>query len=395
MKITHIIGSFPNPSEVFIVDLISELGFSQEGQEIIAVKGLKEGFKHTNQTFKVCGFELKKPAFLLFVYYALRYLKPLHLILREEKTFLKAVKKIYQIISLLHFYDKTSKVVMIHFLTLVPSFISFCKISNIPMPKIISTVRGYEFNTMTGLTNDELELINNENVILLPVSSRLETLCNKFIPSAKVTKIYSYLDAERYSFRPKCQLNKIIKILIIGRFVEKKGIFEIVSWLSLWGDFMPHTSFYLDIIGDGEDKIRLKQIIDIFPLRDQVTLHGFLPNKKVLGYLSQADIVISNNKPSKFFDIEGIPNVIKEAMLSGAFVIASNDQGNMEITDDGKFGFIYQESNRQDFYEQIRKYVLLSRAERLRILNAARFRVRHLFGKSATLGQIEKIINDL
>ena len=78
----------------------------------------------------------------------------------------------------------------------------------------------------------------------------------------------------------------------------------------------------LCIIGEGDEKARLEKAIDHYHLNDKVMLAGF--RKNAYDYMKQADIFVLSSV------IEGMPNVLLEAMQNGLPVI-STECGAREI----------------------------------------------------------------
>lgn len=76
------------------------------------------------------------------------------------------------------------------------------------------------------------------------------------------------------------------------------------------------------VIGDGEERDNLKKAINYYNLNDKVLLAGYKKNPSV--YLKKADVFVL---PSI---IEGMPNVILEAMKNGLPVV-STDCGAREV----------------------------------------------------------------
>jgi len=91
------------------------------------------------------------------------------------------------------------------------------------------------------------------------------------------------------------------------------------------------TKAHLLIIGEGEERLLLEQLIIQHNLQDQVHLLGY---KDGAQYLLALDVfVLPSTK-------EGLPYVILEAGLAHLPVVASDLPGNRDIIDSGQTGFL-------------------------------------------------------
>jgi len=393
LKLTHIIGTYPKLSETFIKDQIISFTALDHSIQVIAGKGLHRTYDGTSDDLNVDGFKLSISSFLTIIQCVIKFSFYFPKIYRHDKSFIQNIKDFFTIMSYLKFYDPTSNKVFIHFLTLVPLFLRFCEISNIDTPKIFTTIRGYEFNESTGLKDYEIQMVNNSGAVLLPVSERLSKICSSYFPDLDILKVYSFRDLTKYHFAPKKRSPGKVSLLIVGRLVEKKRVSELVEWLSDWKREVPISALIVHIVGDGVERKKIIHLINSLGLRDYIKYHGALPNDEVVEYMKRADILISNNAPSKKMDYEGIPNVIKEAMASGTFVVSSDDDGNLEALNNGQLGLVYEIGNKQDFYKKINEYLQMPDLTRLGILEKAKCHADTEFGYDATVKKLKKIVD--
>ena len=92
------------------------------------------------------------------------------------------------------------------------------------------------------------------------------------------------------------------------------------------------------ILGDGPLRGELESQIDILGLADCVQLLGYVENP--LRYFSRADVFVLSSH------IEGLPNVLVEAMLCGCTPVATDcPTGPREVLDDGRYGYLVKPHN--------------------------------------------------
>jgi len=117
-------------------------------------------------------------------------------------------------------------------------------------------------------------------------------------------------------------------ILGIGRLSREKG-FDVL--IRAFGLLLKTTEARLLIVGEGEERPRLEDLVKKLGLGDKVELPGFVDS--VPSYISQATVVAM---PSR---IEGFGNALVEAMAGGVSVVATDCPGGpSDILEQGRFG---------------------------------------------------------
>ncbi len=87
----------------------------------------------------------------------------------------------------------------------------------------------------------------------------------------------------------------------------------------------------LIILGDGEERTRLEELIRELGLHDQVKMLGYVENP--WAYMSKADVFVLSSK------WEGLPTVIVEALALGMRVVSTDcEYGPRELLKDGRYG---------------------------------------------------------
>jgi colanic acid/amylovoran biosynthesis glycosyltransferase len=142
-----------------------------------------------------------------------------------------------------------------------------------------------------------------------------------------------------------------VRLLCVARLVEKKGVgylLEAVSCLYKSG-----YNIHLDILGDGPLKTDYIKQIEQLSISKITRIHGSLAKLSVVQFLQNSHILVHPSIKGTNNEEEGIPNVIKEAMLTGLPVIATRTGGISELVEDGKSGFIIPEKNVDALVEKI------------------------------------------
>lgn len=122
-------------------------------------------------------------------------------------------------------------------------------------------------------------------------------------------------------------------ILSVGRLDEQKGYDRLIRAHSKIYSKYPHR---LIIIGEGNQKIELENLIDELNVSNSVMLTGFLKNP--YPYIKAADLIVSSSR------VEGYPLALLESICLEKPIVATNITGNREILDNGKYGIICDNS---------------------------------------------------
>jgi glycosyltransferase involved in cell wall biosynthesis len=126
------------------------------------------------------------------------------------------------------------------------------------------------------------------------------------------------VDLQRFTLRTT-ESNGTLRLLAVGRLVEKKGFHFLIAALA--GLKLPFT---LTIVGDGPERERLRQLIILNHLQNRVVFRGPLTHSELPRLYAEADVVVAPSICDRSGDRDGLPNVVLEAMASGRPVVASD-----------------------------------------------------------------------
>jgi len=146
---------------------------------------------------------------------------------------------------------------------------------------------------------------------------RVHTIINGFN-----TEVFRPLD--QAAMRAKWGLKADQKMIIyVGRFVEAKGMRELVTAFQQLAAQDPRLT--LALVGDGVMKAELSALLASTGLTDRVHLPGGLSPEHVAEWINAADVL---TLPSWS---EGYPNVVVEGVACGRPVVATDVGGTREI----------------------------------------------------------------
>ena len=119
-----------------------------------------------------------------------------------------------------------------------------------------------------------------------------------------------------------------VRLLSVGRLVEKKGFDDLLSALAM---LSPAHSWTLDVVGGGALRKRLRKQAAALGIGERVRWHGSLPHDRVVGHFAGADLFVLASRIEADGDRDGLPNVLMEAQLLGAACVATRVSGTPEL----------------------------------------------------------------
>ncbi|HEY6802138.1 MAG TPA: glycosyltransferase family 4 protein [Pyrinomonadaceae bacterium] len=126
------------------------------------------------------------------------------------------------------------------------------------------------------------------------------------------------VDLKRFSPQSK-KSSGVTRILAVGRLVEKKGFDVLIAAAN-----HVQTPFTLTIVGDGPERTRLENLVNINGLAHAVQFHEVVTHEHLPSLYAAADIVVVPSVQDSQGDRDGLPNVVLEAMACGRPIIASD-----------------------------------------------------------------------
>lgn len=135
---------------------------------------------------------------------------------------------------------------------------------------------------------------------------------------AKVHLLPHGVDLKRFTPHPTGS-NAVLRLLAVGRLVEKKGFHFLLAALA--GLKIPFT---LTIAGDGPERDRLRQLIILNNLENRVVFCGSVTHSELPRMYAEADVVVVPSVRDRSGDRDGLPNVVLEAMACGRAVVGSD-----------------------------------------------------------------------
>jgi glycosyltransferase involved in cell wall biosynthesis len=141
-------------------------------------------------------------------------------------------------------------------------------------------------------------------------------------------------------------MDDIFRMGTLGRMVEKKGFDDLIRACSILKD--KGVTFHLGIAGDGPQRKYLHDLVNASDLTGDISFQGPLPHDRVPAWMRELDLFVLPCRKDSQGDMDGIPVVLMEAMLSGVPVVSTRLSGIPELVEDGKTGILAAQDAPED-----------------------------------------------
>lgn len=359
MKIAFIVWRFPVLSEAFILNQITGLIDRGHDVRIHPINGLPKNFTGkihpAIEEYKLMERTYFPPALPENIF--LRFIKGVGLLLKNLhhgslKTLqffipgkygaeVTTLKSFYRTVAMLQ--DGSYDIIHCQFGTLAPITLAY-RDAGIIKGKLITTFRGIDISKYVQENGiDVYDRLFQEGEFFL---ANCDFFCDRALSlGCDPTRIVvhgSGLDCRKFTFKPRhLSTDDKIKIATTGRLVEKKGIEYGIRAVAKLVKTYPNLEY--KIIGDGELKPQLKQLITELNLDRVVQLLGWKQQKEIIEILNDCHIFIAPSVTAADGNQDAPVNTLKEAMAMGLPVISTKHGGIPELVQNGVSGFLVPE----------------------------------------------------
>lgn len=187
-----------------------------------------------------------------------------------------------------------------------------------------------------GLSAKKLRSHITDAQFVATISEANRAYLEKAAPGGRVHVLRNSVAPDEFEFRTREPHGGDLRVLAIGRLVEKKGFAVLIDAVARV--VAAGGQVTLKIAGDGPLLPDLQRRIDQAGIACHATLCGSLTQNELKPLFDWADALIVPSVVSADNDVDGVPVVILEAFAYGVPVIASDLSGIPEVVVHGKTG---------------------------------------------------------
>lgn len=208
----------------------------------------------------------------------------------------------------------------------------------------------------------------------------------------RVELVYHGLDPERFpstgdtaSARDGSDPDDPVRILSVGRAVEKKGYQDLLAALAL----LPRELHWrFQHVGGGPWLERLKRLAVGLGVAERVEWRGALPQGAVLDCYGAADMFVLSSRVAGDGDRDGLPNVLMEAQSQALPCVATRISAIPELVSDADTGLLAEAGDHQALADAMAR-LIRDPALRRRLGAAGRQRVAREFRFGAGIDRLQ------
>ncbi len=369
MKIAVVVPSFPTISETFILNHIT--GLLNDGHEltVLALSENRNSKRHgiiqqyqllqktrylripsANKTYRriIAGF--------LIAIYSLRFPVCVYKVIKALKaqSFQDFYEKLYFSFLIL---SNPSDIYHFHFAQ-IARLGAFLKTAGIPI-RMVTSLHGYDVNLLPRNHNSDFyrELFEEgDHFIANTEFTKQQTVKLGCIP-AKISVVPVGLYVDQFPFRVRLlQPSEQIRILTVGRLVEKKGhTFSIRAVAEL---IRKGFSIRYTIAGDGPLREELHKLVISLGIESNVIFCGEQTQAEIIKLYENSHLFVLSSVTASNGDKEGQGLVLQEAQACGLPVVSTLHNGIPEGILDGTSGYLVPEQDIESLANAIEKLII-------------------------------------
>jgi colanic acid/amylovoran biosynthesis glycosyltransferase len=221
------------------------------------------------------------------------------------------------------------------------------------------------------------EMFDYSSAIIVVSRHMVEQLIRLGAPREKV--FYSPYGVDTKQFQQGCGLSAPMRVIAVGRFVEKKAPYLTILAFEKVLQRLPEAK--LVMVGSGMLHDVCRRLIKSLHIEESVDLKGILSHDQVAELMQNSRVFVQHSLVPASGDCEGTPVAVLEAAASGLPVVSTKHAGIIDAVRQGETGFLVDEGDIEAMAEYI--YQLLSNPDlATRMGNSARNHINENFNES-------------
>ena len=152
------------------------------------------------------------------------------------------------------------------------------------------------------------------------------------------------------------------RLVFVGRLTTEKQIDVVLRAVA---KLDPALEITFDIVGQGDQRRNLEQLVTELGLSDRVTFHGHTTDEELRGYLTNASAFVI----ASIAELQSIATM--EAMASGLPIVAADAVALPHLVHDGENGYLFRPGDVDDLAAKLTMVLTQSPQDRVRMQQAS------------------------
>lgn len=340
------------------------LGLKKNGHEVFVIAPYSYGLNKEEFPYDFITYKYVWPKFLHILGYSQTLKNGTSL--KFSTYFLFPFFTIFSILALINLARKEKfDIISAHWL-LPNGFFAFIVSKLLKIPYIVSLPGSDVYLAKKNKIFSAIAKIsaNNAYSIIADSPRFLEEILSLKI-NPKKTEIIPYpviVDEKNFSLRDVSLLQKRLELkndslvlLAVGRLIYKKGFDYLIKAIPTL--IKKHKNIKLIIIGDGDLKEELYNLVLKLKIVDYVKLVGNVNRNEIYNYYNLADIFIATSIKDENGNMDDQPVSLIEAMACGKPIVATNFPGIALTVKNGINGYLFPEKDQNSLISYLDKLI--------------------------------------
>lgn len=211
--------------------------------------------------------------------------------------------------------------------------------------KVVTTFHGFDMSRYLQISGPNVyDRLFQTGDLFLPISDYWRSaLVRMGCDPARIAVHHMGVDCDSFTFVPRTPpaAGEPLRLLSVGRFVEKKGFEYAMRAVARVASQYPSLEY--TIIGEGPLHEELTALARELGIERHLRMVGSKPRDEVIATMNRAHVMLAPSVTAASGDQEGIPVVLMEAMATGLPVISTVHTGIPELVEDHGTGMLAPE----------------------------------------------------
>ncbi len=356
MNVLYVLDQFPKLSETFVLNEIVELIKRGVNVEILAHR--KPDEVQINEDVLEYKLLEKTQYFSLPHFLKLRYnycFSP-----SFYRNTLKTYKQHYsnntlkQFVRLSYYSPDYSHIDLVHSHFAYEAAMTGLQISQLLEKPFTFTAHAFDIFRDQFYSQERLvKLVDGAQKVITPsVFNKQRIVDETGCDEDKIEIIRATINPDKFTqMNSRSTKNENLKIIAVGRLIEKKGFEYLIRAMSTVAREVPNIE--LDIIGDGDLDANLRDLTDELELNEQIRFRGALTNEQCIKELKNADISVLPCVVASDGDLDVCPLTLQEAMAMEVPVISTTAGSVPELITHMEEGLLVTPRNEEQLADAI------------------------------------------